>query len=285
MKLKALGAALGLALGMAATNASALSLYTSPSYSNFEDDNIDYLSYDANGNGLLDIGDRLTALVDYNSLIELSSTFSPTGNITSLNELTGITEIQVTNVTGLGGGSFRIDFGPSATFEATYGTGAMLALYNDPGGTLNISSSCASVAGCQAEATDGALWAVFGLDANDGDTSWFSVGSNNVALATTLLPSSKVATVNYALNILTNNTGYALDRVLPCEAVVGFSCAGDGFVDMVGSADILGGLGLDPGHVRSDSDFMISANRVPEPGTVALLGLALSGLAYSRRKS
>ena len=61
---------------MATANANALALYTSPNYNNFEDDNIDFLSFDADQDGKLDVGDRLTALVDYNKLIELSALFS-----------------------------------------------------------------------------------------------------------------------------------------------------------------------------------------------------------------
>lgn len=282
MKRKLIPVAAGLTLGLATASAQALVLYSAPNINFFEDDNIDFLSFDANSNGILDVGDRLTALLDYNRLIELTGSQSPTGNSVDLNELTGITEIQVTAVTPTGApGQFRIDFGPSAAFEATYGTGAMVALYDDPGGNLNITTSCTSVAGCTAEATDGDLWAVFGLS-SDADTEWFSIGSNDVGGASGLGVSSKVATVNFALNILTNNTGYTILRDIDVPCVIGFTCGGDALVDMVGSADILGGAGLAANHVRSDSDFIMRA--VPEPMSLSLLGLGLLGMGASLRR-
>ncbi len=97
----------------------------------------------------------------------------------------------------------------------------MLAIYDDAGGTLDISSNCTSVAGCQAEATDGTLWAVFGLDPLDADNEWYSIGSDDVGSALRRVANSKVATVNYALSMLYNGTGYTLVKGgVPCDGLV-----------------------------------------------------------------
>lgn len=276
-----IGFGVSLALALMSGSASALSLYE---YSYMEDDNIDTMSFDANGNGKLDAGDRLTALLDFGKIIEQTSTGAPTGNSYVLDpskELTGISEVEVASVTALGFGSFYIAFKPYAAFEAMYGAGAMVALFEDaPGSDLNVATDCLSVAACSADATDGALWAVLGL--GDADDQWSSIGSDNFAAAAAGPSATKYSTVNFGLSVLTNSTGYLIhgDNKLDCVSGL-FACAGDGMTQIVGSADILGGAGLDPNHVRSDTDFTM---HVPEPTSVALMGLGLLGLGVASRR-
>jgi hypothetical protein len=78
---------------------------------------------------------------------------------------------------------------------------------------------------------------------------------------------------------------------LTCTGATADFCTGDGTgdnkIDVIGSGDVLGGQFLGAGVIadgafaHSDFDFQ---KAVPEPATIALLGLGLLGMGVSLRK-
>ncbi len=300
--LKAVAAGVIAAFGLSAGSANAFFLYSSAV---LEDDDIEQI-LDRDGNvkttGALVVGDRLRAIIEINKIVDKfgvvpEQTLSTGGQP----ELTGLSEIQIVDIQALGPTQSRIIFAPSSAFAtelagiaggvaADY-AGAMVALWTDPSNNLVLSDQVVSCNNfdttCTANATDGSLWAVAGFGA-DPDRFWFADVSNavlnNIGLLPLADPSSKLASYNYMMEVLVNNTGYQFGPLLNvlCDPAV---CTGDFANQIVGSGDVLGGLGLTNGAIaRSDFDF--SVNAIPEPASLALVGGAFIGAGLvARRRS
>ena len=294
MKKNILNIALGTTLAITASSVSALPLHAFSTI--FEDDNIDRIievEWDANGdqqidagegiNGILDVGDKLSSVIEITKLVDengiLGDVVLGTGGV---GELTGIAEIEVVSKTVTLAGTL-LTFGPSATFEATYGTGAMVAFFEDASLDLDL-TTCGSIAACEAAATNGSDLLTAGF-AGDLDEEWYAIGSDNVGAASAAGGSTKLATFNYTMSVLVNNTGKEIfEQDISAECLLGIhGCTGDGMVDLIGSGDILGGKGLTNGYdVRSDFDYKLN---VPEPGSLALLGAGLLAAGAARRRN
>lgn len=283
MKLKSLIATL-VAAG-AAAGAQAFVLF--PGITQMEDDNREYLVKGVGNTqvGIIEVGDSLRGVIKFQALNQLNAPFQSDSSPSP--ELTGIFQTRIAAIVDLDGigGSNDIIMAPSASFTSVYGAGSVVALYT--GGTTLDINSCPSIATCEANATTaggGSAWMTFGFS-GDADDQWTALNANlNFGLVSTLGASTKVAAVNYALSILSNNSGYQfMEQSLDCAPLGPFACSGDGKTDLVGSGDVLGGANLTNGYgARSDVDAQL--NVVPEPGTVALVGLAMLGLGFGARR-
>lgn len=242
----------------------------------FEDDDVEQ-HIDVNQNGLLDVGDRLRGVFEIG---RTTGIFGGTPAGFGGQELTGIFDTTVIAMIPRANGRFDYVFGPSAA------DGTIVSMYLDSTTSVELTgaTNCASIAACEAKVSDGALWATFGFDLNgDGDEFWVAENSlANVGVVKNLPATTKVGFANFGLSILVNNTGREFQGQ-DCTFAAPFCGAGDGKVTLTGSGDVLGGQGLTNGYIaHSDFDYQL-AQKIPEPASLALLGLGLMGVSASLR--
>lgn len=298
MKRAKFASAVVAAMGLALTGtASALPVLYSP-ITQFNDQNIDYANDIGAGNtGTLGVGDELI------SVFQLSQTLGiPTGGPSALgadsgnpgNNLVGIADVTITAVLGDG----TLVFTPTSTLGTginllgSYSSGTAVALFT--GSTLDtiagtndiLNSNCGTRAQCIADVTDGNLYMTAGFF-GDPDESWVSAPANGGTTLSTVEggnSQTSYGSFNFQLSIGINNTGSAFGESISCAPFCG--AGGNGLVDLSGNGTIYGGQGLDPADwtARSKTGFQVAPVSVPDPTTVALLGLGLAGLGWMQRR-
>jgi len=278
----------GVGLTLSAGPASALISIFTPRTA-FQDDNIDYVVDNqpagAVGNGVISVGDRIISVFE---IANTQGTLAGQGpNAIGPEELTGVADITVVAVLGDG----TLVFAPSgaAGVLSGFAAGTMVALWTDLIPDLNvINATCGTRANCLLQAGLGAgdpLYLTAGFF-GDPDESWTSLpaaGGATIATVQNGGSSTIFGGFSFAVTAGINNTGLNLGQQA-CAPFCG--PGGDGLIQITGSGNILGGENLNAAEwtARSDNDFQVAP--IPEPGSLALLGLALAAAGWGplRRK-
>ncbi|MFO1386193.1 MAG: PEP-CTERM sorting domain-containing protein [Chitinivorax sp.] len=232
---------------------------------------------------LLEVGDRLHGIFTIET-IEKSPNPKRLLGTGGNYDLSGIFDITVTGKNG-GPGAYSFTFAPTASFQALYGSGAMIAFFEDPVNnyTRTTDATCTSSAAggnCEQNITDGNLLWVAGFGTSLDFWQANSI-TDNIAQIGAIPAPNNGGTYNLGLSQLAGGTGPSLGLV-NCFNLHTFTPTQN---NICGSGSLLGTGGVNTPYTSFDNvDFTINVNKVPEPAILGLMGLGLIGMAAGRRK-
>jgi len=253
--------------------------------------------------GIIDVGDTLSGIIGWGTVEQLTFGGATHSLLPPNNELSGVFEAEVVSKTWLSDGLdglagtaddvYGFTFGPTASFELTYGTGAMVALYEDNGTGDIFTRLGATQASDIADATDGGgsyVW-TWGMN-GEADEQWVAVGVQGPEFVET---STTLAVYNFQLSSLYDTLfPNGLGQVATgCSGGPGFvfglnnnPCLspGDSLIDINGGGSVLGAGAGSAWPIWTNSDATFHPNGIPEPMTLALFGAGLLGLGWLNRR-
>jgi len=283
----------GLAVSFSAGATSIGSQFFPNELNQLSDNSGEKQSVDINANGFLDIGDTLRGTMDWQTLEDLTGGGVRRNlGVSGVNELTAIFETEVIKkdfvnvgadgLFGSGDDIYSYTFGAHTGFGSSFGVSdnAVVLFFED---TSPDYSRTGTVANAEATATNGNLMMGWGIGL-DLDELLQATAPQSVATFKNVNPGASPGSFNFQVSILFENFAEVDFKQVNADVI---PIGGDGFIDVVASGNVLGTKGIATGYQAFNNvDAVLRAVPVPEPASLAPMGIGLLGMgATSRRLS